>query len=201
MASIAERNTLFEIDRELDALLDEIAQQVDSKSPPSEDLLARFYGFFEAQAEKVDRIGRFVRMMEAREQFCRTEAARLSDRARAASNKAEGTKNMVLYYLLSRGLKKIEGQQFTLRAQPNCQDSLRVPDQRVLPKRYLWIEARIAGDVWDRVISSLPDDLAKILALSVRDTRTNHDGIKESHAHGQVVTGAEIHRGWHLRVT
>jgi hypothetical protein len=56
-------------------------------------------------------------MMEAREQFCRGEAARLSDRARATAGKVERTKNMVLYYLLSRDLKKIEGYQFTLRVQ------------------------------------------------------------------------------------
>ena len=79
------------------------------KVEPSEDLVARFQQFCEAHGEKVDRIGRFVRMMEAREQFCRSEAARLNDRARAAAGKVERTKNMVLYYLLSRDLKKIEG--------------------------------------------------------------------------------------------
>ena len=57
--------------------------------------------------------------MEAREQYCRSEAARLTDRARATAGKVERTKNMVLYYLLSRDLKKIEGYHFTLRAQKN----------------------------------------------------------------------------------
>ena len=64
--------------------------------------------------------------MEARGQFCRAEAARLSDRARAASGKVERTKNMVIYYLMSRGLKAIEGREFTLRAQKNSQDSVRI---------------------------------------------------------------------------
>jgi len=49
--------------------------------------------------------------MEAREQFCRGEAARLSDRARATAGKVERTKNMVLYYLMSRDLKAIEGRE------------------------------------------------------------------------------------------
>jgi hypothetical protein len=39
--------------------------------------------------------------------------------ARAAAGKAERTKSMLLYYLLSRNLQKIEGQQFTLRTQKN----------------------------------------------------------------------------------
>src|ERR1700739_4295073 len=91
MASIAEANSLFEIDMELDGLLEEIQEQVESEGEPSEDLVARFQQFCEAHDEKVDRIGRFVRMMEAREQFCRNEAARLNDRARAAAGKVDRT--------------------------------------------------------------------------------------------------------------
>jgi hypothetical protein len=121
MASIAQSNSLFEIDIELDGLLEEIQERVENEGEPSEDLVARFQQFCEAHGEKVDRIGRFVRMMEAREQFCRSEAARLNDRARAAAGKVDRTKNLVLYYLLSRDLKKIEGYQFTLRAQKNSQ--------------------------------------------------------------------------------
>src|SRR5271166_5303010 len=113
MASIAESNSLFEIDTELDGLLDEIKEDVEHSGEPSNELMARFQQFSDAHGEKVDRIGRFVRIMEAREQFCRSEAARLTDRARAAAGKVERTKNMVLYYLLSRDLKKIEGYQFT----------------------------------------------------------------------------------------
>ena len=58
----------------------------------------------------------------------------LADRARAAAGKVERTKNMVLYYLLSRDLKKIEGHQFTLRAQKNSQDSVRITDEAAVPK-------------------------------------------------------------------
>src|SRR5579872_2520182 len=143
MASIAEANSLFEIDMELDALLEEIELQIEANGEPSEELTARFQEFCEARGEKVDRIGRFVRMMEVREHFCRSEAARLGDRARAAANKVERTKNMALYYLLSRDLKKIEGQQFTLRAQKNSQDSVRITDESVLPMCYRRIDVRI----------------------------------------------------------
>ena len=134
MASIAEANSLFEIDMELDGLLEEIEEQVESEGQASQELTARFQQFCTAHGEKVDRIGRFVRMMEAREQFCRGEAARLADRARAAAGKVDRTKSMVLFYLVSRDLKKIEGLEFTLRAQKNSQDSVRINDEAVLPK-------------------------------------------------------------------
>ena len=200
MASIAEANSLFEIDMELDGLLEEIELQVESEGEPSEELVSRFHQFCEARGEKVDRIGRFVRMMEAREQFCRSEAARLGDRARAAVGKIERTKNMVLYYLLSRDLKKIEGQQFTLRAQKNSQDSVRITDEAAVPTCYRKIEARIPGVVWGMLRSFLPEELAKMLESCIQETRPDIDAIKAAVAQNEVVPGAEVRRGSHLRV-
>jgi len=200
MASIAEANSLFEIDMELDGLLDEIELQIESEGEPSEELVARFQGFCEARGEKVDRIGRFVRMMEAREQFCRSEATRLGDRARAAANRIERTKNMALYYLLSRDLKKIEGQQFTLRAQKNSQDSVRIIDEAALPMCYRRIEARISGVIWETVLSVLPEELSTALESSVQESRPDNDAIKAAVARNEVVPGAEVRRGEHLRV-
>jgi hypothetical protein len=200
MASIVETNSLFEIDMELDGLLEEIEEQVESQGQASEDLVARFQQFCEAHGEKVDRIGRFVRMMEAREEFCRSESARLADRARAVAGRVERTKNMVLYYLLSRDLKKIEGYQFTLRAQKNSQDSVRITDEAALPKSYCRIDVRIDGVIWETVLSLLPDDLAKNLESAVQETRPDNDAIKAAVAQSEVVPGAEVRRGSHLRV-
>ena len=199
MASIAEASSLFEIDVELDGLLEEIEGQVESEGQASEDLVARFQQFCEAHGEKVDRIGRFVRIMEAREQYCRSESARLADRARATAGKVERTKNMVLYYLLSRDLKKIEGYQFTLRAQKNSQDSVRITDEAALPKCYCRIDARIDGVIWETVLSFLPEELAKDLESSVQETRPNADAIKAALARQEQVPGADVRRGFHLR--
>ena len=200
MASIAEASSLFEIDMELDGLLAQIEEQVESEGQASEDLVARFQQFCEAHGEKVDRIGRFVRMMEAREQFCRSEAARLSERARAAAGKVDRTKNMILYYLLSRDLKKIEGYQFTLRAQKNSQDSVRITDEAAVPKSYCRIDARIDGVVWETVLSLLPDELSKSLESSVQEMRPNADAIKAAAMRNEHVPGVEVRRGSHLRV-
>jgi hypothetical protein len=40
---------------------------------------------------------------------------------------------MVLYFLAARGLKKIEGKEFTLRRQRNSQDSVEVSDASMVP--------------------------------------------------------------------
>jgi hypothetical protein len=163
-------------------------------------LLCRFRQFCEVHGEKVDRKGRFVRMMEAREQYCRAEAARLSDRARAAANKVDRTKSMVLFHLMSRDLRKIEGQEFTLRIQKNSQDSVRVLDELSLPTAYRKIEARVGGVLWETVLSSLPEELERAMTACVQEMKPDTEAIKAASMRHEEVAGAEVRRGSHLRV-
>jgi hypothetical protein len=107
---------------------------------------------------------------------------------------------MVLYYLLSRDLKKIEGHQFTLRAQKNSQDSVRINDESVLPKSYCRIDARIDGVLWETVLALLPEELAKSLESSIQETKPDTDAIKAATLRQEQVPGSEVRRGWHLRV-
>jgi hypothetical protein len=200
MSTIADTNSLFEIDAELDGLLDEIEEQTAQGGEPAQEIVTRFQQFCSAHGEKVDRIGRFLRRMEAREQFCRAEAARLRDRARAASGKVERTKNMVLYYLMSRELKVIEGREFTLRAQKNSQDSVRITDEAALPIAFRKIDVRIGGVLWETILANIPDELGRMLDDAVDESRPDTDTIKAAILHDEQVPGAELRRGWHLRI-
>jgi hypothetical protein len=200
MSSISENCSLFEIDTELDTLLEQIEEQVETEGEPSEELLSRFREFCAAHGEKVDRIGRFVRMMEAREQYCRAEAARLGERARSTAAKVDRTKSMVLFYLMSRELRKIEGQEFTLRIQKNSQDSVRILDEVSLPMAYRKIEARIGGILWETVLSYLPEELERAMAACVQETRPDTEEIKAAALRHEEVNGAEVRRGSHVRV-
>jgi hypothetical protein len=200
LATIAETNSLFEIDVELDGILDEIEEQTELNGQPAEELVDRFQQFCSAHGEKVDRIGRFLRRMEAREQFCRAEIARLSDRARAAASKVERTRNMVLYYLMSRDLKAIEGREFTLRAQKNSQESVRITDEAALPVAFRRIDARISGVLWETVLANLPDELGRMLESAEEESKPDTDSIKAAIQREEEVPGAELRRGWHLRI-
>ncbi len=104
---------------------------------------------------------------------------------------------MALYYLLSRDLKKIEGQQFTLRVQKNSQDSVRITDEAALPLCYRRIDAGISGLVWDMLRSSLPEELVRLLESSIQETRPDIDAIKAAVAQRETVPGAEVRRGSH----
>ena len=200
MSTIAATNSLFEIDAELDNLLDEIEEQTAQGGEPSVERVARFQQFCSAHDEKVDRIGRFLRQMEAREQFCRAEASRLSDRARSTAGRVERTRNMVLYYLMSRDLKAIEGREFTLRAQKNSQDSVRITDEGALPAAFRKIDACIGGVLWETVLANLPDELGNMLESTVGESRPDTDTIKAAIQREELVPGAELRRGWHLRI-
>ena len=200
MTNAVESHSLFEIDSELDDLLERIEEQVEAEGEPSEELLSRFREFCAAHGEKVDRMGRFVRMMEAREQFCRTEAARLSERARATANKVSQTKSMVLFYLMSRELRKIEGREFTLRIQKNSQDSVRILDELSLPTAYRKIEARVSGVLWETVLSCLPEELERAMGDCIQETKPDTEAIKAAALRHEKVAGSEVCRGSHLRV-
>ena len=200
MASIAQEYSIFEIDRELDELLDQIEEEIEKIGEASPELIDRFRTFCEAQGEKADRIGRFLRMMEARIQFCRSEASRLQDRARICDRKVTQTKNMVLYYLMSRELKKIEGREFTLRIQKNSQDSVRFTDETQVPMCLRRVEATLDGEFWEEVVATVPCELRRMLIASIRETAPSNEAIKQAVQNGVRVPGAEVYRGNHLRV-
>ena len=200
MASIAQENSLFEIDCELDTLLDVIEEEIESRGEASAELMDRFQQFCEAHSEKADRIGRFLRMMEARVQHCRNEANRLQERARSSERKVIQTKYMVMYYLKSRDLRKIEGREFTLRIQKNSQDSVRFTDETLVPMHYRTVAARIDGSLWERLIESLPEELCRSLMASIQDASPSNEAIKSAVQNQIAVPGAEVYRGDHLRV-
>ncbi len=200
MASVAKEYSLFEIDRELDDLLDRIEEEIETLGEASPELIDRFQAFCEAHGDKADRIGRFIRMMEARIQYCRTEAARLQDRARCCDRKVTQTKNMVMFYIKSRDLKKIEGREFTLRIQRNSQDSVRFTDESQVPMCLRKVEASFDGELWEKVIAAVPGEMKHMLVASIREAVPSNEAIKQATQSGVSVPGAEVYRGNHLRV-
>lgn len=197
---MSEANTLFEIDRELDSLLDQIEEEAEENGTASPELLERFQQFCQAESEKVDRIGRFLTLMDSRLKYCRQQAEHFQKRARSADAKIVGTKNMVLYFLAARGLKKIEGKEFTLRLQKNCQDSVEVSDASVVPIMFRELDLRVPGRLWQAAILLLPEETATALASCIRDNKPSNDAIKEAVSRLEEVPGAQVKRGIHLRV-
>jgi len=198
--SIAGDHSLLEIDRELDILCDTMQDELEETGEASRESIERFHRFCDAFGEKVDRIGRFIRVMEARAAYCKAEAARLVARGKSAENKVEQTKLLVLYYLQSREITKMEGKQFTLRCQKNSQDSVRIDDPALVPFRLKRVEARFDGDTWERLLATLPEDLKSILVAGIKDVVPMNDAIKQAVALEGAVEGVTVIRGHQVRV-
>jgi len=199
-SSVAADPSLLEIDRELDVLFDQMQDELEETGVASPESVERFHAFCDAYGEKVDRIGRFIRVMEARNAYCKTEAARLTARGKSAENKVEQTKALVLYYLQSREMTKMEGKQFTLRCQKNSQDSVRISDPALIPLRLKRVEARFDGETWERIVAAVPDELRSVLAAGIRDLSPMNEAIKQAVAQRETVEGATVSRGHHVRV-
>jgi len=197
---MSDGNTLFEIDWELDSQLDQIEEEAEETGSASPELLERFQQFCEAESEKVDRIGRFLTLMDNRLKYCRQQAERFQARARSADAKIVRTKNMVLYFLAVRGLKKIEGKEFTLRFQKNSQYSVEITDASQVPIACRELDLRVPGRIWQAVVALLPEDTSEGLKSCIRDDKPSNDAIKEAAGRCEEVRGAQVKRGIHLRV-
>lgn len=149
---------------------------------------------------KVDRIGQFLINLSARAEHCRSEAVRLSDRARAAENKATRTKQMVLYFLASRGIQKVEGLETTLRRLKNSQGSVIVHNESLVPIEYREIESKIPGPFWQHLQARISEDDKRELNTYVRHSTPSPSAIKAAKLQNTDVPGIEIKRDHHLRV-
>jgi Siphovirus Gp157 len=198
--TIASENSLLEIDREIDLMLDLMQDELEETGEISEEIRNPFERFCEAFGQKVDRIGRFIRVMEAREAYCKSEAARLAARGKTAENKAAQTKALVLYFLETRSLTKMEGPQFTLRRQKNSQDSVKIKNPDAIPMRLRRVAAKFDGDIWETIRAALPKDLQRLFDAGLENSFPCNDGIKREIAAGAECEGVTVARGYHIRV-
>jgi hypothetical protein len=198
--SIATDHSLLELDSELDALLEQIQDEIEEQGEASAKAMERFQLFCQAMDLKIDRIGRFLRVMETRAEYCKKESARYAARAKRAQNKIERTESMVLYYLASHDLKKIESHEFTLKRNKNSQDSVEITQPDTIPPDLRRYEAKIDGALWLEVIDGLPKTLAEQLVDCVKSSEPSNNAIKQHIANGCMVEGASVKQRYHLRI-
>ena len=197
---VAEDNSLLEIDQELDALLELIEDEIEERGEASKRSMDLLQVFAEAINLKVDRIGHYLSVMETRAAHCKKEASRLAARAKRAESKIGRTKQMVLYYLESHNLARLESSETTLRRQKNSQDSVIVANAATIPADLKRYELKVDGDLWVKLFPVLPEDLAAALEAAVKNSEPLHTAIKQYFAEGKTIEGVEVKRLFHLRV-
>ncbi len=198
---MSEANTLFEIDRELDSLLDQIEEEAEENGTASPELLERFQQFCQAESEKVDRIGRFLTLMDSRLKYCRQQAEHFQKRARSADAKIVGTKNMVLYFLMPLGDSR---RSRAKSSRCGCKRTARIQSRSPMRARFRslavnWNFAFLAVS-GKRSLHPFQKIRPRSLANCIRDDRPSNDAIKEAASRFEEVPGAQVKRGIHLRV-
>ena len=114
--------SLFEIDAELEAAFEAYQEECDSAGDASEETKNRCIDLFAAVGKKIDRIAAYIRIQEAMASLAGSEAQRLATRKRTADQRVKNVKQMLMYFMGSRGLKQLKGELNTISAQKLCGD-------------------------------------------------------------------------------
>lgn len=157
MASIpatAEDNNLFEIDAELEEQFDAAMQEQKKTGVISDQSKQRCFELLTELGKKIDRIARYVRATELKARAAKAEVARLAGRQKCAEKRVAQVKGMLAFYMLSRGLTRLEGELNTSRLQKNGQPTLQI-DRSILPENYNLRSLTLTEPDWEQVLNAV----------------------------------------------
>ena len=199
-ATSAENNTLFEIDKELEAAFDAASQEQEETGAISDETQQRCLDLFAELGKKVDRIARYVRATELKARAAKEEATRLAARQKAAENRVEQVKSMLAFFMHSRGLKRLEGELNTIRLQKNGQASLHI-DPLALPAEYNQLTIALPQPAWRRVLEAITSpELKKDMEAAVIACEPNKTLVRQELQAGQQIPGSALIKGEHVRL-
>ncbi len=204
MASIsairAENNTLFEIDTELEAQFEAATNEEEQTGVISEEAKQRCLDLFAELGKKVDRIARYVRATEFKARAAKEEAARLTARQKTAENRLAQVKSMLAFYMLSRGLRRLEGELNTFRLQKSGQAALEI-DVSALPQSYYVRTLTLTEPDWGQILNAVTcPSLRMIIEASVVNDEPDRERIRLELQAGHDISGATLVKRQHVRL-
>ncbi len=202
-STVRDPRSLFDIDARLVELMDQVADvAADGLEPPSE-LIEEINEYIEAFHTKVDRIAGYLRWQESIASICGAEAERLSARRKSAEGRVSRLKNMLLHFMLSRGLKKLEGDRAAIGLQPNSAASLVVDDPLKIGECFFERSIGFTKTELQELIYQLPaGDLRGRLEAQLADDgwQVNGSAIRAAIVNGNDIDGARLVKGHHIRI-
>ena len=200
---VRDPRSLFDIDERLVELMDQVADvAADGQEPPSE-LIEEINEYIEAFHSKVDRIAGYLRWQESIAAICGTEAERLYARKKSAEGRVSRLKNMLLHFMLSRGLKKLDGERAAIGLQPNSAASLVVDDPLKIGECFFERSIGFTKTELQELIYQLPaGDLRDRLEAQLAEEgwQVNGNAVRAALANGAEVAGARLVKGHHIRI-
>jgi hypothetical protein len=195
--------SLFDLDERLIELMDQAEEAAESGGDLPEELTKEINDYIEAFRTKVDRIAGYVRWQESIARICGEEADRLSARKRAAEERATRLKGMLLAFMRSRGLRKLEGEKASIGMQANGTPSLVIDDPLQVAECFFEREVRITKTELREIAHQLPDGDVRRRLQRVIDAdgwEVNGAAIRAKFSNGSPVTGARLVKGHHVRI-
>ena len=125
-ALTAQNCSLFEIDTELEAAFDQLQEEREITGNISDESRERCIRLFAELGKKIDRIAAYLRTQQRKASIAAEEAQRLQQRRWSAEQRVRDVKEMLIYFMRCRGLKRLAGELNTIRLQTNSQASLQI---------------------------------------------------------------------------
>ena len=202
-STVRDPRSLFDIDERLIELMDQVADAAADGLEPSSELIEEINEYIEAFQAKVDRIAGYLRWQESIASICGAEAERLSARKKAAEGRVSRLKNMLLHFMLSRGLKRLEGERAAIGLQPNSAASLVVDDPLKIGECFFERSIGFTKTEMQELIYQLPaGELSDRLEAQLAEDgwQVNGSAIRAAFANGAEIAGARLVKGHHIRI-
>src|SRR5215831_1895430 len=195
-------HSLFDIDERLIDLMDRVEEAAEAGEIPQE-LLQEANDYLEAFRMKVDRIAGYWRWQESIARICGEEAERLSARKKAADGRVNRLKGMLLAFMMSRGLKRLEGEKSAIGMQANGMASLVIDDPVQIGERFFESSITFTKTELQEIVYQLVDgELRRRLetALAGDGWAINGSAVRVALTNNSIAPGARLMKGNHVRL-
>jgi hypothetical protein len=200
--------SLFQLDETLSLLMESATEEAPANNGEIPDELRQaLLDYCEAFGAKVDNIANYIKAQEGEARNAKIEIERLQARQAAAENRIERLKNLLKYFMDTRGLRSMKGRLNTISLRRNSQDSLilEAPDGNGIPSEFCKLFLTIAFSDWEEMVAHLPEDhdlRARLASDANAFGKREPDNAKLRAAiqSGRSIPGAQLRRGQHVRL-
>ena len=195
--------SLFDLDERLIELMDQAEDAASEGSEIPQELVQEINDYFEAFRTKVDKIAGYWRWQESIAEICGKEADRFGARKKAADGRLSRLKNMLLAFMMARGLKKLEGDKAAIGMQPNSATSLVIDDPLQVGERFFENSIRFTKTELQEIVYQLAEgELRRRLETALKDDdwEINNAAVRFAIVNSAVVSGARLVKGNHVRL-
>lgn len=202
---VAKGLSMFEIDEALDALVEAAQQEAEENGGEvSDEIKAALATYAEAFECKIDRIANYLKAQKAESEIAQREADRFQTRHKSAEGRERRLKQMLVWYMTTRNIKKLRGAMNTVCMQANSTPSLVIQDCSHIPDAFYTARMEISWPEWREIVSSIPEGPLRdrlegsIGKLIQKDLQRGV--LSDALARGEKVEGVTLVKGDHIRL-